>query len=159
MNKKFIIKKLQIKDAPKITDLEKLAFKQFPNGQFEKEDIEHYLIKDNSYCFGAFTKTKLFAFIIAELKGKNLYIADLATHPESRKKKLASCLLQRVLSIENKFDSIFLHVSIENTKAIKLYLKHGFTIEVIRPKYYSNHEYGKNPGAVVMRKKYEKTKK
>ncbi len=159
MNKKFIIKKLQTKDASKITDVEKLAFKQFPNGQFEKEDIKHYLIKDNSYCFGIFKKTKLFAFIITELKGKNLYIADLAVDPEHKKKKLASCLLQRLILIENKFDSIFLHVSIENTKAIKLYLKHGFIIEVIRPKYYSNHEYGKNQGAAVMRKKYKKTKK
>ena len=68
-------------------------------------------------------------------------ILDIIVKEEERRKKIASCLLDYMISeLKDSVKLITLEVRKSNTPAIELYKKFGFEIVNIREKYYDNED-------------------
>jgi ribosomal protein S18 acetylase RimI-like enzyme len=65
---------------------------------------------------------------IDELPSPHVSLKNLSVHSDFRRRGIASCLVEEILSYsrENDINSIILEVEFSNEKAILLYKKHGF---------------------------------
>lgn len=79
-------------------------------------------------------------------------ITNIAVHPDFRRNKIASALIEKMVEKCSKTDvySLTLEVRKSNAPAISLYEKYGFKRVGLRPKYYDNKE-----DAVLMTKEIE----
>jgi len=74
---------------------------------------------------------------------KRLYIMTLGCLARYRRLGIGTKLLEHVLSICEKdgdFDSVFLHVQVNNSSAIEFYMKNGFEIIETKSQYYKRIE-------------------
>lgn len=122
-------------DTKFINDLGVLVNKNFIN-LFKIEEIlkesfsKIYVYEENNKVLGFLHITDL---------GENVDIINLVVHPEFRNKKIASALLDYMLSeAENKTKVWTLEVSTKNKIAINLYKKFGFEVVNIRNAYYED---------------------
>ena len=69
-------------------------------------------------------------------------ICQIAIHPDYQHQSLGSRLLDEVIkdAQAKKTRTLTLEVRESNSKAIKFYQKHGFSITLVKEKYYSNGE-------------------
>jgi len=63
-------------------------------------------------------------------------ITNIAVHPDSRKKGIASAILEELIKSAEGCEQIFLEVRESNTAAISLYEKHGFKKCGVRKNFY-----------------------
>jgi len=88
---------------------------------------------------------------------RRLYIMTLGCLAPYRRHGIGTMMLEHVLQYVQKdgnFDSIFLHVQINNESAISFYQKFGFSIVETKPAYYKRIE---PADAHVLQKALEKT--
>lgn len=75
--------------------------------------------------------------------GKKLYIMTLGCLAHYRRLGIGTKLLEHVLSIcerDGEFESVFLHVQVNNSSAIEFYKKNGFEIIETKSQYYKRIE-------------------
>jgi len=82
------------------------------------------------------------------------HITNIAVHPGYREHGVGDSLLDTLIEIcnNNQIHSLTLEVRESNLKAQNLYKKHGFIVEGIRKKYYSDN----NENALIMWKYMDK---
>lgn len=91
-------------------------------------------IKNNAETFEAWSCNRLiglFAVYCNDLITKKAFITNVSVVSDFSGKQVATTLMNSVLRrmYENNITAIELEVTEENTKAISLYVKHGFKIE------------------------------
>ena len=107
-------------DYKKLYDLDKL----------EKE----FYFKLYVYCI----KDLVVGFIMANVMPDFVDIIDLVVDEDYRNQKVATNLVDYLISILKETQKIFLEVSVDNEPAIKLYQKFGFEVINTRKKYYND---------------------
>ena len=67
------------------------------------------------------------------------FFTNVAVHPAYRRQGVADTLIQALAAYgkQNDFYRLALEVRVSNTAAIRLYEKHGFVKDGIRPRFYS----------------------
>lgn len=70
------------------------------------------------------------------------HITNIAVHPDYQDQGVGDCLLDNLIKAckERNVLSLTLEVRKSNIKAQKLYEKHGFIVEGVRKKYYSDND-------------------
>jgi len=137
----LVIRDCEIDDIPQVLEIENVSFddpypeslfvsflQRFPKG-FRVAEIIHRLV---GYS------------IILPWKGQCMIITSLAVHPDFKRSKIATTLLEDALSIaiKNGTTQITLQVAIDNTAAEKLYSKFGFVGTSIIKNYYGKGKDG-----------------
>ena len=121
-----------------------------------KEDAP-YLAELDIKCFAVPWSEKSFreecenphaTYFVAKIDGKivgyggvwivadEAQITNIAVHPDYRKKKIASEILEEILSLSQDAERIILEVRESNVPAIGLYEKYGFEKAGIRKNFY-----------------------
>lgn len=100
--------------------------------------LEHW--EGRKLTFAAFDKDKPIAFVSADYVLDECSIYDVGTLPEYRKMGIAYSLLESLIDECKKRDFAFitLEVRSENTPAIRLYEKCGFSLCGRRKNYYKS---------------------
>ncbi|MDH5405758.1 MAG: GNAT family N-acetyltransferase [Candidatus Aminicenantes bacterium] len=132
-------RKLKQKDIYQVYQLDQLCFPQGISYSFDTFLYFYFYI--DHYSLVAEENEGIIGFIIASIeRNKTSQIITLDIHPNYRRRKIGSKLLSRVedhlisLGIKN----VYLQVEVNNTPAISLYKKCGFTEAKRLPKYYLN---------------------
>lgn len=87
------------------------------------------------------TDKKVVAFLMYTELEETLDINDIFVEEEYRRKNVASCLLDYMISeLKSSIKLITLEVRKSNTKAIQLYEKFGFSIYHTRENYYDTED-------------------
>ena len=146
-NKNISITKASISDIESIYEIDKLSF-PIP---WTKDSIENEFKNMLSEFLVAKIDNQVIGYIISWIVMDECQIANLAIHPDYRKQKIASNLINELIKIckKRKVTYILLEVRISNTPAINLYKTFGFTEEVIRKDYYKNKD-GSREDAINM---------
>lgn len=108
------------------------------NCPWRHDALKKFLDLETSFAWGIFVSNSLKSFIILQIFEDEAEIMLLVTDPLHRKKKLATKLLQGILSDTRftKVERIFLEVSKQNRAAFEFYQKNGFFIVGQRKNYY-----------------------
>ncbi len=87
-------------------------------------------------------ETKVVGFLVAWHVVDELHVLHVATAPDVRRRGVGSALVVEAISYakENAVRLCLLEVRRSNEAAIRLYEKHGFVVENVRPKYYSDND-------------------
>jgi ribosomal-protein-alanine N-acetyltransferase len=82
------------------------------------------------------------SFLLAWHVADELHVLDVATHPRTRRRGLATRLLEHALAYarEHRIRHLLLEVRRSNLPAIRLYRKLGFHAAGVRPRYYPDDE-------------------
>ncbi|MGQ9782216.1 MAG: ribosomal protein S18-alanine N-acetyltransferase [Nitrososphaeria archaeon] len=140
------LRRCDIEDLDEVERIEKASFtRPFTRLTF------YMLLKD---CPDGFVLTedegKVIGYIVYSVSGKKGCIVSLAVLPEHRNKGIGQMLLDNALEeFKSKVDVVELQVSVSNFAAIGLYLKNGFVVSDVIPRYYPDGE-----DAYVMRKSF-----
>ncbi len=132
-------RKLQQKDLYQAYLLDQLCFPQSISYSFDTFLYFYFYIKH--YSLVAEEDGKIVGFIIASIeRDKTSQIITLDIHPNYRKRKLGTKLLSSVEDhlISRGIKNVYLQVEVNNTPAINLYKKFGFTEARRLPRYYLN---------------------
>jgi len=132
-------RRLKQKDLYHVYQLDQLCFPQGIAYSFDTFLLFYFYI--DHYSLVAEEGEKIVGFIIASIDNdKSSQIITLDIHPNYRRKKIGSQLLRRVEKhlISQAVRYVYLQVGINNTTAINLYKKCGFTEVKRLPKYYLN---------------------
>ena len=108
------------------------------NCPWRRDALKKFLDLDTSFAWGIFVSNSLKSFILLQIFEDEAEIMLLVTDPLHRKKKLATKLLQSVISDTRftKVEKIFLEVSKQNRAAFAFYQKNKFLIVGQRKNYY-----------------------
>lgn len=123
--------KCRTEDLDEICEVETLSF-TCPLSRKTLEDM----LKNPTACFYAVKEDKIKAFICFERVLDEGQIISVAVHPDSRRKGFASALLERIK--EDDISLFTLEVRSDNTPALSLYEKHGFSAVGRRKNYYKD---------------------
>lgn len=132
-------RRLKQKDLYQAYQLDQLCFPQGIAYSFDTFLYFYFYI--DHYSLVAEEGDKIVGFIIASIdRNKTSQIITLDIHPNYRRRKLGSQLLNRVEKhlYSRGVEYIHLQVGINNTPAINLYKKCGFAEVKRLPKYYLN---------------------
>ncbi len=125
-------------DLDDLVELEHICF-----GHHWSKDQFLVGIEQGTYIvLGIREDRQLVAYITFSLVEDEMEILNLAVHPDSRKRKLASALMERAVAvcIERGVRLSFLEVRASNAPAISLYRKYGYEQYGIRRKYYPDNK-------------------
>lgn len=131
-----MIRKAVNEDYKKIYELGSLLHKNYKEtydlaALEKKEYYKTYVYEENNSILGFI----MFLQIIDTIE-----IIDLVVDINHRRKKIATQLINRMITNSKKNDKIYLEVSEKNNSAIDLYEKFGFKKIGIRKKYYGNDD-------------------
>ncbi len=137
----MLIRKATIDDIDEIYSMETLFLKPYTREQVRYEIEENptsmvlLAVKDDNPKF-------VYGFIDFWITFDSATICQIAVKKEHQKQGVASMLLNESYKILKANDVIFytLEVRENNTNAINLYLKHGFSKVTIKEQYYENGE-------------------
>ena len=132
-------RRLKQKDLYHVYQLDQLCFPQGIAYCFDT--ILYFYFYIDHYSLVAEEGEKIVGFIIASIDNdKTSQIITLDIHPNYRRKKIGAQLLRRAEEhlISRGVKYVHLQVGINNTPAINLYKKSGFTEVKRLPKYYLN---------------------
>lgn len=123
-------------DAGAIVNLEEKVF----SDPWSEESVISTISTEGSMCYCAISDGEICGYIIARQIPPEGEIYRIATHPEKRRRGIASRLLLYAIKTERGrgLESLFLEVREKNTPARKLYTECGFTEIGIRKNYYKN---------------------
>jgi ribosomal-protein-alanine N-acetyltransferase len=133
------ISKMTMEDLEEVLDIERASFPSpWPEEAFVQEMKNRF-----AEIFVARQKTgnrKLVGYICYWIFLDECHILNIATHPEFRRKKVASLLLDHALFRCRKrgVKRAFLEVRSQNIPAKSMYRKFGFVIDHIRKNYYKD---------------------
>lgn len=130
-----MIREPDILDIPRINELGSLLEENFTKVYSINEMLEDQVSKVYVYE----TDDKIVGFIIATDLTETCDILSLIVDPEYRNKKIATNLIDYLISeLDENLKLITLEVRANNTAAIHLYDKFGFEVVNVRKKYYAN---------------------
>lgn len=123
--------------ADDVYEIEKASI---PN-PWSRETLLAEITKENGVCFICRCDGKIASYICASDISGELEIDSVATHPDFRRKKIASALMEKFIAEARGrgFTAIHLEVRKSNEAAINLYKKFGFAAVGERKKYYSDN--------------------
>lgn len=115
----------------------------FVDGEaYSRDTFEYLLTAPESVSYRIVTQNSAMAgFVIGLLEPDHTgHITTIGIAPEHRRRRLASCLLERVEGSFQRRDAriVRLEVRATNLPAQKLYLSLGYSVTQRLPKYYSN---------------------
>src|SRR5207302_10357299 len=115
----------------------------FVDGEaYSRDTFEYLLTAPESVSYRVVTQNSAMAgFVIGLLEPDHTgHITTIGISPEHRRRRLASCLLERVEDGFRRRDAriVRLEVRASNIPAQKLYLSLGYTVTQRLPRYYSN---------------------
>jgi len=119
----------------------------FPS-PWSRSSFEIELAKPYSVAIIAEAEGSLAGYGVAWLVADEIHIANVAVHPDFRRRGLGRALVERLLESGESAKGAFLEVRIRNSDAIRLYRQLGFQDIGIRKKYYQEE----NEDALLMRK-------
>lgn len=98
--------------------------------EFKNSDLSTQLVMEFD--------NRIIAFAIVWIIMDECHLANIAVHPDCRRKGVAEILLNKVIALarEKNCKKIMLEVRKSNTPAIQLYLKHRFEKVGVRKNYY-----------------------
>lgn len=130
-----MIREPNILDIPRINELGSLLEENFTKVYSINEMLEDQVSKVYVYE----TDDKIVGFIIATDLTETCDILSLIVDPEYRNRKIATNLIDYLISeLDENLKLITLEVRANNTAAIHLYDKFGFEVVNVRKKYYAN---------------------
>ena len=136
-----------LRDLPKIADLVELCFHQNMDGEGRRYISQmRNANKSKNFLQWANSSLPLLGYIwedeknvignisIVPFKGRNFLLANIAVHPEYRRRGIARQLTQRAMQHvrDRGAKDIWLHVEENNAAAIQLYRSLGFQDEALR---------------------------
>jgi ribosomal-protein-alanine N-acetyltransferase len=131
------IRRVDGKDISRIKEIADSRLKE----EYSME-LFHFLFENHPQCFlVAENKDHLIGFLIAiPLDGTTLRIMMLAVTNEYRMKGVGSSLLSASLdhAKTRMMTSVVLEVGTDNSQAVDFYVKRGFKVTGILPKYYKD---------------------
>lgn len=131
-----MIREAEIKDFKIIYILGEEVQKNFK----KKFNLEN-LIEESYFHILVYEENgKVVGFIIYTLLEKTVDIVELVVHSDYRNKKIATNLLDAMITNSNVDTTFFLEVAVDNFIAIKLYEKFGFETIYTRQKYYGQKD-------------------
>lgn len=141
------IERMQISDLNEVMAIEKLSFRL----PWKKSYFLYDMNRPNAYCLVAKENDKLVGYLVAWKIEDQLHLANIAVHPNERKKGIGSQLLKAILAIgkELKCKNIFLEVRESNFVAQNFYRKFGFTHILTQKNYYHDGE-----DALILEKRF-----
>ncbi len=92
--------------------------------------------KPNGIVLAAVEHDRLLGFLTGSCVLDSADLTSLAVHPDYRRQKIASCLINHFLNWVNADASVFLEVRESNLPARKFYQTHGFEEIGIRKNFY-----------------------
>lgn len=130
-----MIREPNVLDIPRINELGSLLEENFAKVYSINEMLEDQVSKVYVYEMD----DKIVGFIIATDLTETCDILSLIVDPEYRKRKIATNLIDYLISeLDENLKLITLEVRANNTVAIHLYDKFGFEVVNVRKKYYAN---------------------
>ena len=130
-----MIREPNILDIPRINELGSLLEENFTKVYSINEMLEDQV----STVYVYETDDKIVGFIIATDLTETCDILSLIVDPEYRNRKIATNLIDYLISeLDENLKLITLEVRANNTAAIHLYDKFGFEVVNVRKKYYAN---------------------
>lgn len=135
----LMIRKMTLDDIPAVVQLDRISFSlPWPERSFRFE------LTDNpaSRCWVAEIDGKLVGMIVVWLLVDEAHVATLATHPDFRRRGIATRLLSYALRnlIAEGARSSFLEVRVSNIVAQEMYRKLGYKESGRRPRYYKDND-------------------
>lgn len=132
-----IISYMEEKHIDEVVKISNLSF----NSPWSKDSYFQELKNPVAKYFVATTNDKVIGFIGTWIVLDEAHITNIAVHPEFRKLKVGSLLLESLLNkCSNDFGCVLydLEVRVSNIPAQKLYSKYGFKEVGIRKNYYKD---------------------
>lgn len=134
-----VIRKMRLDDVPAVVELDQKSFSlPWPERSFRFE------LTDNpaSHCWVAELDGKVVGMIVVWLIASEAHVANLATHPDFRRRGIAKRLLSHALQdlLEKGARSSFLEVRESNLAAQAMYRKFGYTETGRRRRYYRDND-------------------
>ena len=122
-------------DLAHIAEIERLSFSE----PWSEASLE-LLLKDGNFGVAAVCGGRVVAYVGVISAPPEGEIANVATHPDYRRKGFADAVIERLKGEAEirKIDSLFLEVRRSNTAAQRLYEKQGFEVIGERRGFYSN---------------------
>lgn len=140
------------KDLPAVLKIESLSFSTpWPESSF-KGELENQPIS-NPYVVVSEKLDKVIGYIIFWRIGDEAQIANVAVHPDYRRRGIGRKVVEKILSIlkREKVRFVILEVRPSNTVARNLYHKLGFEVIGVREGYYRSPQ----ENALIMGKTLE----
>ena len=140
-----VIRDMEEEDLPQVLEIENLSFKSpwkrsdFLYELFENEYSRILVIELSNDSLGL---RQVCGFIDFWETFNSGTICQIAVHPDIRRQKLGSALLEEAIREcrIKRVNTLTLEVRVSNEKAINFYKKFGFKEVVIKPQYYSDGE-------------------
>ncbi|UOD35280.1 GNAT family N-acetyltransferase [Deferribacteraceae bacterium V6Fe1] len=132
----MIIRKAKKEDLKTIAGLEKIIFDK-SNFPMSIRNLQYHLRVNNMIAVAEIDNT-IAGYCVVFLRKKYARIYSIATNPDFRGKKVASTLLEHILSQTCGLNYISLEVRKDNIPAIALYEKYGFKTVKEIPCYYGD---------------------
>jgi len=112
----------------------------FAEDAFSKSQFDYLITKSNGAFYVIKSDSKIIAYIclLFNITTRNVRLYSLAIHPDYRKRKLGSMLMQESIKFAVKCNAnkISLEVNIYNNVALSLYKKFNFKTKRIKTNYY-----------------------
>ena len=129
------VRLLSENDLPQVAEIERLCFSE----PWSEKSLE-LLTKDGNFGLVALCGGRVAAYVGVISVAPEGEITNVATHPDFRRRGLASSLLEalKAEAPKRQIESLFLEVRRSNQPARALYEKHGFATIGERKGFYSN---------------------
>jgi ribosomal-protein-alanine N-acetyltransferase len=133
------IRKMTLEDIPVVVQLDQISFSlPWPERSFRFE------LTDNpaSRCWVAEVEGRVVGMVVGWLLVDEMHIATIATHPDHRRRGVASKLLIHILmqAMGEGAHSSFLEVRESNAAAQELYRRFGYEVTGRRKRYYRDND-------------------
>src|SRR5215210_3715158 len=128
---------LALKDLSAIEEIERRSYPTpWSRSMFAGE-----LTKPSSISLGAFEDDRLVGYVIVSRYVDAWHVMNIAVHPQSRSRGVASALLERLLetTATDARRGYTLEVRVSNEGAIRLYERFGFKKRGVRRGYYTDN--------------------
>ena len=126
------IDRMTTEDAPYLAELDIKCFAVPWSEKSFREECEN----PHATYFVAKIDGKIVGYGGVWIVADEAQITNIAVHPDYRKKKIASEILEEILSLSQDAERIILEVRESNVPAIGLYEKYGFEKAGIRKNFY-----------------------
>ena len=129
---------MQLADLKEVIEIETISFRHPWKRAFFLYDMN----RPHAFCLVAKEKNQLVGYLIAWKIEDQFHLANIAVHPDQRRKGIGSQLLKTILEIgkEVKCKNIFLEVRESNISAQDFYRKFGFAHTLTQKQYYHDGE-------------------
>ena len=129
---------MQLADLKEVMEIENQSFRHPWKRAFFLYDMN----RPHAFCLVAKEKNRLVGYLIAWKIEDQFHLANIAVHPDQRRKGIGSQLLKTIFEIgkEIKCKNIFLEVRESNISAQDFYRKFGFANTLTQKQYYHDGE-------------------